>query len=371
MYNFKEKNLSQDFCQLKIAEAQRLINLSVPFTVVGMPTAGISFFLKFLATRDFAKFIHIDINELPSISKNELLKLILKELSGKTVVGDEPDLMEKIKIELSKLVSKHDRVVLVFNRFDRLQSLFDQNFFANLRTLWEVDKEKIVLVFTANKPLTQIAPEAVSGGNLNLCGKVLYLTPHSGADLIQLVKMNAPNLLADQQRVRKALELGGGHYQLSLLLLKSDDLLKNPIADPVIGFQLKELTDFLNKKQQNQLQQIILDKKLTAIDPFLVNVGFVKPNGSEVFSPLFKSYLLTHLDLKLPQKEQKLFKLLKSKNGKIVTKEEIFDQIWDQDEEASDWALDSLIYRLRKNPVFTTQYLLESHKKQGYSLIKI
>ena len=48
---------------------------------------------------------------------------------------------------------------------------------------------------------------------------------------------------------------------------------------------------------------------------------------------------------KLAQKEQKLFFLLQKDLGKIVTKDKIFEEIW---KDESDWALNSLIYRMRQ-----------------------
>jgi L-methionine (R)-S-oxide reductase len=76
--------------------------------------------------------------------------------------------------------------------------------------------------------------------------------------------------------------------------------------------------------------------------------------------------------LKLPQKEGKLFSLLQKELGKTVPKDIIFKEIWkDTPDEATDWALNSLIYRLRKNTTFhKSGYIIENNKDIGYSLIK-
>ncbi len=76
---------------------------------------------------------------------------------------------------------------------------------------------------------------------------------------------------------------------------------------------------------------------------------------------------------KLPVKEAKLFKLLRQNAGKVVSKDEIFSEVWPEgDNGATDWALDALIYRLRKHPFMQSHhYIIESHKKVGYTLIQV
>lgn len=360
------------FCQEKVREAENLIDSSTPFTVVGMPTSGISFFIKYLDTLPNIDFLHIDINELPHPSKYELFRLILKKLGEDPAGIDEEKLVDHCKRRLEVLISKNRRVVLGFNRFDRLIKEFDQNFFANLRTLWEVDKEKIVLIFTANKPLSELAPEAVSGGNFNLCSKCLYLPPYSQDDLLKLLDINAP-ALRSSPGLKKALELSGGHYQLFILLLKSDQIDK-PLSDTAIKFQLKELYQFLNYQQRKQLQKIALGKFVKSLDPFLAQVSFIKLSnaGQALFTPLLAEYIKTNLRLRLPLKESRLFQLLKEKEGKLVSKDTLFADLWQGEEDkASDWALNALIYRLRKNPTFIASgYIIESQKKVGYYLVR-
>jgi len=78
------------------------------------------------------------------------------------------------------------------------------------------------------------------------------------------------------------------------------------------------------------------------------------------------------LPVKLPAKEKALFSLLKKRLNMVVSKDQIFEHIWESDpESASDWALNALIYRLKKNPGFLASgYVIENHKKLGYSMLK-
>lgn len=317
---FKESKLGPDFAKSATLEAKKLINSSTSFTVVGMPGMGISMLLRYLACNlPGCNVIHIDINELKKSSKEELLKV--SELKN-----------------LEKLVRKYSRVVIIFNRFDNLQP-FDKQFFGNLRSIRDIDKEKIVMVFSANKPLIKIAPEALSGGNLNMFSKSLFLE-YTNQDLEKLVELNSPSLLK-HKNLRQLLKLAGGHYQLLQLLLKEDQ--------DAVTLQLKELYENMDYKERKFLQKHL----------------------ETAFSPLFADYVKSVMRLRLPVKEAALFKLLRKKHGKLISKDEIFSELW-QNETGSDWALNALIYRLRKNLTFQASgYVIESNKKLGYCLIRV
>src|SRR4051812_46151066 len=81
-YYFKEAQLPKEFCKDDITHVRNLIDSSTSFTVVGMPSVGISMFLKYLVCQNFSEFIHVDINDLSQLNRNEFLGLLLKELDG-------------------------------------------------------------------------------------------------------------------------------------------------------------------------------------------------------------------------------------------------------------------------------------------------
>ena len=88
-----------------------------------------------------------------------------------------------------------------------------------------------------------------------------------------------------------------------------------------------------------------------------------------------EKFIQGNIPLRLPVKEARLFKKLKQHLGQVVSKEAIFNLLWPEDsqdyDKASEWALNSLIYRLRKNPYFIQSgYVIENHKKEGFVLIK-
>lgn len=81
---------------------------------------------------------------------------------------------------------------------------------------------------------------------------------------------------------------------------------------------------------------------------------------------------MQNIKIKLPPKEALLFSLLKRNEGKAVSKDELFKVIWQNSDEVTDWSLNALIYRLRKNPTFSSSgYTIESQKKIGYYLLKL
>lgn len=371
MYEFKEKQLGPNFAADKLKEFKTLIDKGVSFVVTSMPGVGASYFLKYLACQSFAKFIHVDLYELPLLTTHEFYKLLLTELGGKLGKKADEQNFKDSKELLKKLTQKEEKVVIIFNHFDQLKKEFDWNFLSNIQSLAQLSPHKIVLIFTSVKPLSDLAPEAVIGGNINFFSRILFFKPYLDEDLKKLLKVEPePKNPADS--LERLIFLAGGHNQLFHVLLSSHK--ENLLLDQFVKLQLKELIDYLDYSQRKQVQKIALGKKVGQVDEYLLDVGMVKKTGAsyELFTPLFSEYIKANLPAKLPPQEAKLFKLLRNNLGKIVSKDEIFSILWEKNpDKATDWALDALIYRLRKHPFIKSQgYVIESHKKLGYSLIQ-
>lgn len=375
-YKFFESKYGNNFCLKKIEKIKSLIDSSTSFTVIGMPGVGVTIFLKYLATTDLAYFIYVDSYLLADLTKEEFFKLLLKELGDESPeTGNQ--LFERCLKKLAELTQKHSKIVLIFNRFDQLKSIFDDNFFGNIWALRHVNRGKIVIISTANKSLSEIAPDALSAGNQEIFSKIVHFRPFFPEDLEVITSVyNQNNLIENPEAIALAKNLCGGHYQLLLLLLKSARL-SNPLQDRFIELQLKELYEFVKFKQRRVLQKIALSKKVDYPDEYLMEIGLVKKqnDGYELFTPLLSEYIVHHHPKRLPVKEAKLFNLLKQNLKKVVPKEEIFSSLWPEDskdyDKASEWALNSLIYRLKKNRTFISSgYHLENHKKEGYILFK-
>ncbi len=336
---FKEKKLDPNFCSEMIKRVKRLIGSSTTFSLIGLPGQGISLFLKYLVCQDFAYFVHVDVYDLTKLDKQSLFEVLFSSLSHrspKTGVS----LIKQCQKELIRLVDQHHRIVIIFNRFDQLKRKFDKELLNNLRALRDIDRQKIVMIFAVNKSVHLLAPHAIDQGNLFMYSKILTLKPYSPTDLSQLLRLDEPQTKISSTHLKKLTNLSGGHYQLFKLLLKSEK--QNYLEDPFIRLQLEKINQALTPNQQ-------------------------------VTIPLLKQFTKSAPPLSLPLKEAKLFKLLKKNPGSTVSLEEIFQTIWPQDSyEISNWALNSLIYRLRKNlQVNSQKYIIENYKKVGYRLVKI
>lgn len=370
MYNFSEKLLGPDFALDKLRQFKQLIDTSLSFVVMSMPGVGVSYFLRYLAMQDFALFYHVDLYNLPTLTQHEFYKLLLTELGGKSESKTDEQLLEETRTILRTLSQNQEKLVIIFSRFDQLKKEFDWNFLSNIQSLTSVNPGKIVLIFTSIKSLYDIAPDALSGGNLNFYSENLYFKPYSKDELKELLKIESIKPLS-KDRLEKLLDLSGGHNQLLHILLSSQK--EQLLLDNFVKMQMKELVDYLNYHQRKTIQNIALGKTVADVDEYLLGVGMVRRGEKfELFTPLLSEYIKTNLPVKLPVKESKLFKLLRKNIGNTVSKDEIFTEVWGEDQEnATDWALDALIYRLRKHPFMkTNNYIIENHKKVGYTLIQ-
>ncbi|MCL4366452.1 helix-turn-helix domain-containing protein [Patescibacteria group bacterium] len=371
-YNFQEAQLGPKFAQNHLRRFKELIDSSLSFVAVSMPGVGVSYFLKYLVMQDFAYFIHVDLYSLPTLSQHEFYKLLLSELGGDPDLKTDEDLLSEAKKLLQNLSEKQGKIVIIFSRFDQLKDQFDWNFLSNIQSLSAISPNQIILIFTSTKPLHKLAPDALSGGNLNFYSKELYFKPYSKEDLKKLLKVE-PVKPISKEDLENSLSLSGGHNQLFHILLNSQKQ-HNLLLDQFVKLQLKEFVDYLDYHQKKTVQKIALGKKVLEIDEYLLEIGMVKKteNRYELFTPLLTEYIKTNLPAKLPVKEAKLFKLLKNNIGRTVSKDQIFAELWgENNEDATDWALDALIYRLRKHPFIKGGgYIIESQKKVGYTLIQ-
>lgn len=378
MYNFKESALGPDFAKEKLADFKKLIEGGQSFTVVSMPGVGVSYFLKYLACQDlpagrqdFARFIHIDLYNLPTLSQHEFYRMFHRDLGGKPTSSTDEQVFLEIKAKIKKLAQDYGKVVIIFSRFDQLKKDLDENFLSNLQALTAVAPSQIVLIFTAINPLYEMVPEACGGGNLTFYSKILYFTPYSLKDAKALFLLD--HTLKAHPDLDEIIKLSGGHNQLLHIFINSHKK-TNLLLDKFVKLQLRDLYNYLDYQQKKDVQKIALGKTITDVDDYLMGVSYILEDkkGFRLFSPILQEYIKTNMPTKLPVKEAKLFKLLRNNTDKVVSKDEIFKEVWGEDQEnATDWALDALIYRLRNSQFMKSHgYIIESHKKVGYTLIQ-
>src|SRR3989344_2041154 len=189
-YHFKEAELGPDFAQDKLKEFKSLIDQGISFVAMSMPGVGASYFLKYLTSQTFAHFIYVDFYALPTLSQHEFYRMFLKDLGGKPGPKTDEQVFLETKALLKKLADTYEKIVIIFSRFDQLKNDFDATFLSNLQSLTTIQQSKIVLIFTSIKPLHEVAPDAIAGGNLTFYSKYLYFKPYSKADLKKLLRLD-------------------------------------------------------------------------------------------------------------------------------------------------------------------------------------
>lgn len=357
----------------EIEKAKKLIDLQTSFSVISFPGVGISLFLKQLVSQYSKNYFYIDVFGLPNLTNIELFGALLKRIGGKVVSKNENEIITSCKNRLEVLLETEEKIVICIGGFDQLKAQFNQEFFQKLRALRNINREKIIFIFGICKRIETLVSEKIMDTDLEMFSQALYLKPYSKKDLIYLLSIYGPKVDINEDEFEKIINLSGGQFQLLQLLLRLERL-NDPLHDPFIKLSLQNIYQHLNYQQKKILQKVALEGLYNNHDEYLIRVGLVQKVGSkyQLFSSLFTEFVKTQHHQKLPTKEAKLFKLLKENLGEVVSRDLIFKKIWeDEFDNTTDWALDSLIYRLRRHTFFVTKgFIIESYKKQGYMLIK-
>lgn len=347
----------------RLPDIQKLLEQHQSVSIMGMPGSGISLFLRELANTKLGKPVIVDVFGVTELSMNGLFSSLGDTLNSpdKTVAG--------CKTELEKLAKKQ-RVIVYFAGFDQLEPVLDAEFLQALNSLARIPNAR--LVFGLCVSLKKLIPDSAFDSGLRLFGNVYYLRPYTSDELRYWLKSYGPAGWQKRSDLQKILDHSGGHVQLLLQLLGNRaEFNDNPNESITLLF--KNLYTHLLGPQRTILRKVAHNERRIEPDEYLLGIGMVKKDGEHysLFSPLFTEYLASMSSKRLPAKERRLFLLLKKNLGCVVPKDQIIHTVWG-DEVISDWALNALVYRLRKHPAFTSQnYTIENHKKLGYILQKI
>ena len=364
---YKEANLPTSFASTIHAQIRNWVEEGQSFSIIGMTASGVSPLLKFVASQEYAYFIHLDLYELETFTKESFIVLLWLKLTGER---KKQITFTECKDQIYRLLEKQERIVLIINKFDLLSHEFTQSFLGNFRTLCHGTDGKLSIIFSVTKPYIEYNEGAIAGSNMHIFSRYLYFRGYEINDLKALIRLHSPEFV-HENRLSQAIDLCGGHIQLLQLILRSE-MPNNLQMDPYIKLLFKSILEPLTVEKRKIVQKIAHGKK-TTVDPFLIHIGMLREDETlQLFSPLLQRYLTETTKHRLATKEKKLFRFLQSSKGKIVSKDELFEAVWEENyDNASDWALDSLIYRLRKHPALRDSgYEIINHKKQGYQLIK-
>lgn len=360
---YQNHHFSDNFCHTHAAACLDNIATQTSFNLVAMPGVGVTFFLRHLQNRSNDDYIYINSYEMHEFTKQNLYEQLARKLNVTTSSSEVVDL-QAIGQGLHTRAAKAGKVILVFNRFDRLGPIIDQNLCDNLRFLQDINPHKIIMVLVTGEPLIGQAREGLKD-ILSLVTNTTYFSGYTADELCEIVSLAGMKDIEE-----KALSLAGGHHSLFQILLRCQNL-DNALSDPMVELMIKDLYFGLDAKQQKIVESVAAGRT-HAQDSFLDGTGYIKTNGeqSQLFTPLLAEYVLRWGKYHLPVKEKRLLELLKRHTGAVVGKQTIFDAVWREDDGiASEWALNALVYRLRHHPAFDYQrYTIESRKKQGYVL---
>ena len=361
---------SYTFCEDQFATVGKMIEAGQATSIIGIPGSGISVFLKQLALQPFGKTktVYIDVFSLPALSTQEFFSELLEQLGGAITNKTTVELVRSCIDAIKKAESQ--KIVIIIGGFDKLSKEFSTDFFRYIRSL---DRPNVTLVFGICKRLETILPAELNNLDLRLLANIYYLKRYTTQDFRFLLDTYGPSYQdVDPMTFDELVRLSGGHFQLMQLLLQSEHR-QEPVTDPFIKLCFENIWSHLSAAQKGQLRKVAAGKPVSP-DQYLTKVGLVveKDGQLELFSPLIAECVKAFSTPKLPLKERRLFSILKRNQGRLVGKRELFDAVWPGQAIGSEWALNALIYRLRKHPAFLGQkYTIESYKKLGYKLVKI
>ena len=331
--------------------------------LVAMPGVGVTFFVRHLEYCSPDEFVSVNSFEMHEFSKAALYNQLARKLGLEPARTDHVDL-QMISQALRARATDGRKVVLAFNRFDRLGPILDQGFYENLRFLREAADGKLLLMFLTSEPVVEQAGQGMQD-LLRLVDKLVYLPCYSFADLTEIVKSGGVSSVDDV-----AMKLSGGHHALLQILLRCQNL-DNALSDPMVELLIKDMYLGLSPKRRKSID-MVASGRTKDVDAYLTGVGYIVEDQGKfrTFTPLLSEYALRQGRAHLPVMEKRLLNILKRNADRVVSKQDIFDHVWrEADGIATDWALNALVYRLRRHSAFDSQrYTIESHKKQGYIL---
>ena len=358
---YADNYFSDSFCGDLVEDCLKKIAEGRSFNLVAMPGVGVTFFVQHLGHRSPDEFISVNSFEMHDFTKAALYNQLSRKLGLNPAHSDHVDL--QAIGEALKSRAGDGKVVLVFNRFDRLGPILDQSLYENLIFLRDISGGKVAMLFVSAYPVIEFSGQGLQD-LLRLVDDTVYMHGYSMRDLREIVKSSG------QDVEEKVLELSGGHHALMLILARCQNL-DNALSDPMVELIIKDMYLGLSPRRRKDIDAVAAGRGKPR-DPFLTDVGYVVDGGGKyrTFTPLLSEYVQRQNQGHLPVRERRLLNILRRNVGKVVSKHDIFDAVWrEADGIASDWALNALVYRLRRHPAFDGQrYTIESHKKQGYIL---
>jgi DNA-binding winged helix-turn-helix (wHTH) protein len=405
-----------------------LLKAHKSITLVGIKRVGISSFLRFFFNHPLISqiylqnhqhiFAELDANELVEVKipafwiltlqhlvealdtsdvSYEVKKFARKVFSDSIQLQDSYYTFGHILKLIQKLTETNYHVTLVFVRFDRLMTVFSDDFQTQLQQLKISSNGRVSFIFTSFRPLNDLAPTIFTAQKLKHFCEHLYFPPANlkDAEYIFETFITRYQLSLNDHVKELVLHITGGHFQylqLTLLRLKQADRLPTSKTqletllheDEEILSLSEEIYESLSDVEKNFLNSWLRNHHLAQAPDYLIRTGLIKKDPKtkdtyQLFNPLFHLYLADHLlnqnktvkATDLTKKEQLLFNLLKDRLDEIVTRDTIIDHVWKDQAHlgVTDWAIDRLIARLRvKLKIQESNYKVITVVSRGYKM---
>ena len=203
---YSKHHYSDNFCESTIIYCNENIRTQTSFNLVAMPGVGITFFLNALSQNHPNNFIFINSYEMHDFSKSAFYDQLSLKLGIET---SEAFSLQKISTALNQRAEGVDRLVLIFNRLDRLTEILDQNFYDNMRFLRDSFRDKIVMIFVSSQPMFELSTSGFKDV-LSLVTKTTFFPSYTDDELIEI---SSPIKLDP-----KALRFAGTHDRSNVAL---------------------------------------------------------------------------------------------------------------------------------------------------------
>lgn len=399
--------------------------------LVGMKRVGISNFLRFFLHNpkivetyinhgEKHLFISVDLNDLVEVEIFPFWRLTFKRLVD--TVSNSKLLSSEVKAQISAIFKEATKSQDIFItveglrkalilvcankvmptlfllRFDRVGSVVNAQFYANLVGLRDGTGEKLAYVFTSFRTLEQIAPKVFERKMLSVFSHPMFVKPAVREDFEVIFralgqKYELKNVTNLEETI---LSVCGGHVQYLQLAaivlshkkdLKAESILDTLQSDERIRLLGEEIWESLNITEQAALLKVHKGQKVEEEEKkgayYLWETGMVRENHqSHIFGKLFEVSLNNREQnsltgdsddrVEFTKKEHLLYNYLLEHVGEVCEREKIIEAVWSEVEDlgVSDWTIDRLVARLRtKLKKQGSNYKIITVKTRGYKLL--
>ena len=340
---------------------------------------------------EILKFFFVSIiDSLKERSLEKEYKNVESIFSDSLKTPDKQLLIHGLKKTIDYLcLEKELSIVFLFDRFEEFSPIANAEFFATLRSLRNRAKYKFSAVFSFARPMEEILDESVYKDFYEfLEGNQIFLPLKDQESLNFRTSYieNNKNKKVQKKSLDEILGLTAGHGKLTRFCVEAyladnsqihkltiEEISEFLLSNSKVKGALLDMWKYLTPEEQ-KLVSIANSLQLTS--NFLEKVGLV--SDREITIPLFESFILRNkqeldktfggeiiydnesgqirkgqivLSDTLTSSEFKLLKFLIANQGKLITRDEIVNSVWEELSSTAgvtEQALDQLIFRVRK-----------------------